>query len=442
MHGSNALEESADDVVSPPSGVRARGVIPIKQASAFPFMPSEYAARRWERVEVILKVSERCHLNCRYCYFFNGGDESFLRHAPLISEQAVREIAAFLRRTAVESGVKAMQIDLHGGEPTLLKKQRFDAMCSVFRAELEPVTRLKFALQTSATLLDPEWIALFSKHDIQVGVSIDGPKEFHDDNRLDHQGRGSYDDAVRGLRLLQEAHASGALRGAPGIICVANPYHDARRTLNHLVDDLGVKGIHFVFPLRSWDAHDPQELEAFVPYMVDMFDAWAERGDKTVSVRFLDSFFSLLLGGSAGVELFRRTLDDQIAITITSDGEVVGADDERVATYAFDNGYMASHTASLSQLLETPPMQRYRRELELRSPECGECCWGNICNGGMPLAGATQRHSARDAFANRSVFCEGIKALLVRMARYAMSRGVEFARIEQVLVQAAGTSDK
>lgn len=432
MQAAHAVNESdKQQGVADPS---RRSIIPIARTKLVPALPSEYTIRQWDRVEVILKVSERCHLNCRYCYFFNGGDESFLRHAPLISEQTVREIAGFLARTARESGIKVMQIDLHGGEPTLLKKHRFDALCTILRDELEPVTRVGLAVQTSATLLDQEWVDLFAKHNIQVGVSIDGPREFHDDNRLDHQGRGSYDAAVRGLRLLQAGHASGVLRGAPGIICVANPYHAARTTLNHLVDDLGVKGMHFVFPLRSWDQHDQAELDAFVPYMVEMFEAWAERGDRSVSVRFLDSFFTLLLGGEAGVQLFRQTLGAQTAFTITSDGEIVGADDERVADYAFDNGFMASQALSLSQVMATAPMQRYQQELALRAPECAACCWGNICSGGMPLAGATQRHSVRAAFANRSVFCEGIKALLVRMTRYAMTRGVSFAQIEQVLV--------
>jgi uncharacterized protein len=347
----------------------------------------------------------------------------------------VQDVAVFLARSAVESGLKSMQVDLHGGEPTLMKKPRFDAMCATLRREIGAVTRLDIALQTSATLLDDEWIEIFARHEVQVGVSIDGPREFHDAYRRDHQGRGSYDDAVAGLRLLQAAHADGRMKFPPGIICVANPQHDGRRTLNHLVDDLGVKGLHFVFPLRTWDEHDPVELDGFVHYMVDMFDAWVERGDRSVSVRYLESFFSLLLGGSKGIEFYEATLPRQIAMTITSDGEVVGADDERVAGYAFDNGFMVSQARTVSQVMATPQMQKYTREVAQRSAECASCCWGKVCKGGVPLAGATQRHSTRNEFANRSVFCEGIKALLVRMTRHAMSKGVKFEQIEEVLVR-------
>ena len=33
-------------------------------------------------VEVILKTAERCNLNCSYCYFFHGGDDSYKKHPP------------------------------------------------------------------------------------------------------------------------------------------------------------------------------------------------------------------------------------------------------------------------------------------------------------------------------------------------------------------------
>jgi hypothetical protein len=53
----------------------------------------------------------------------------------------------------------------------------------------------------------------------------------------------------------------------------------------------------------------------------------------------------------------------------------------------------------------------------------------------VPLAGATHPPTTKDGSANKSVFCEGIKALLVRMTRHAMSNGIKFEQIEEVLVR-------
>jgi hypothetical protein len=36
-------------------------------------------------VEVVLKVAERCNIDCTYCYMFNKGDESFRRKPKQLS---------------------------------------------------------------------------------------------------------------------------------------------------------------------------------------------------------------------------------------------------------------------------------------------------------------------------------------------------------------------
>jgi uncharacterized protein len=38
---------------------------------------------------IILKTVERCNLNCKYCYFFNGGDESYKKHPAFISKNVI-----------------------------------------------------------------------------------------------------------------------------------------------------------------------------------------------------------------------------------------------------------------------------------------------------------------------------------------------------------------
>ena len=84
----------------------------------------------------------------------------------------------------------------------MLKKQRFDEMCTLFEDHLEGVVNLKFLIQTNAMLIDQEWVDIFVKHDIGVGVSLDGPMNINDENRIDHQGRGTYEITIAGWRLV------------------------------------------------------------------------------------------------------------------------------------------------------------------------------------------------------------------------------------------------
>ncbi len=59
-------------------------------------------ADQWRKVEVVLKLAAVCNLDCDYCYFFHGGDNSFEEHPNFISAKTVHEVTAFLARTARE----------------------------------------------------------------------------------------------------------------------------------------------------------------------------------------------------------------------------------------------------------------------------------------------------------------------------------------------------
>src|SRR5260370_22884886 len=90
-----------------------------------------------------------------------------------------------------------------------------------------------------------------------VGVSIDGSRELHDRHRRDHRGRGSYDKAVRGLKLLQEAVAQHRLRsaGVMGVIA-AGDEGEGEQNLRHLVQQLGAAHPALNVPRGGWDNAD------------------------------------------------------------------------------------------------------------------------------------------------------------------------------------------
>jgi uncharacterized protein len=62
---------------------------------------------------------------------------------------------------------------------------------------------VQHCFQTNATLLTQDWCDYFKAHKADVSVSIDGPLRFHDANRVTRSGRGTFERAMRGVRLLQ-----------------------------------------------------------------------------------------------------------------------------------------------------------------------------------------------------------------------------------------------
>lgn len=118
----------------------------------------------------VLKTVERCNINCTYCYFFNDLDKSYLKHPKYISFETLLQISEFLMRGVQDLNIENVVIIFHGGEPLMQKKTQFDTMCKLFNDTLGNITRLSMSIQTNALLVDEDWIALFEKYDINIGV--------------------------------------------------------------------------------------------------------------------------------------------------------------------------------------------------------------------------------------------------------------------------------
>lgn len=116
------------------------------------------------------------------------------------------------------------------------------------------ITLVSNSMQTNATLVTQQWINLLNKYHINIGVSIDGTKDYHDKYRIDHRGNGSYAAVTRGIKLLQ-----GSLNSEPGCLTVINPDCDGKVVYDHLVKDLGFRSLDFLLPDNTHDNLSPHD---------------------------------------------------------------------------------------------------------------------------------------------------------------------------------------
>ena len=144
---------------------------------------------------MIKPVSSACNLHCTYCYY--AGKKDFLNVAPSIMPYEVLE--TFTRQNIAMHGKNAViEFAWHGGEP-LLAGINFFREALKLQNKYGAGRKILNTLQTNAVLLNDEFCVFFKENNFLLGVSIDGPKDFHDACR-----ENSFDGTMRGIRLLKK----------------------------------------------------------------------------------------------------------------------------------------------------------------------------------------------------------------------------------------------
>ena len=372
------------------------------------------------QLEIVFKLTERCNLDCDYCYFFYGGDTSWKQHPPTASLDVFREVVRFAVDASREYGIRHIAIIFHGGEPLLIKKTLFADMCRVLRAHEHTNLRFDIRLQTNATLIDDEWIALFIEHRVKVGVSLDGPRDINDVHRLDKAGKSSYDATVRGLTALQAAAGTGKLR-PPGAICVADGAIDGARVYRHFVDELKLKSISLLTPDFTHDtAPSPDAIAGVTKFLVDALLEWLRDDDASIRVRLFSEVLEVLLDDERAQRARRRHQDVRHIISVSSNGDLAPEDTLRTAHPQFSFTGLNVRTHGLGDVLSSPVWAQLTDASQVVPERCTGCEWWVCCKGGRWI----NRYSSKNGFRNPSVYCNALQEIYSTIGASLMRSGV------------------
>jgi len=364
---------------------------------------------------VVLKTVERCNIDCTYCYMFNMGDETYLKRPIYIKKKTIVAVAKFLQEACLALHIDHLVLELHGGEPLMQNKQEFDEMCGYFQNELSDLVEFEIVMQTNAMLLDDDWLRLARKYHIGFGTSIDGPKEYHDKNRIDKRGKGTYDRVVEKLKYAQNSEIMAGFSHKVGVLCVINPLFDARKIYRHFVDDLNLTYFDFLTPYCTYHNELEYTAEDYGKFLCNLFDEWIKDNNPKIEIRFFRSILNNFFGKNSliyGVGPANST--DIPLISIATDGELTPTDEMRAINRGIIYTGKTVFNTTLKKFFQEDIFLKIHSAQTHLPKICESCCWSRVCAGGAIV----NRYHELNDFDNPSIFCEGLKILYRKIASY------------------------
>lgn len=145
--------------------------------------------------ELELMLTNRCNLACRYCF-----ERQIDRSREMRFETAARAVDLLVTYSAV--GAK-LSVVLFGGEPLLAFPLIRELIPYARQRASSSDRQISFSTTTNTTLLDEEHADFLVANNVAILMSVDGMRESHDLNRIDHAGRGSFAKCERAIRILR-----------------------------------------------------------------------------------------------------------------------------------------------------------------------------------------------------------------------------------------------
>ncbi len=265
---------------------------------------------------VYLNPTERCNLNCSYCYLpeemrRNGRD---MQSRDLL--RALEKLKAYFNRSLPPEATP--QLIFHGSEPLLAKEAVFDAI-ERYSGDFH------FGIQTNGTLLDDESIAFLKRHEVGVGLSLDGPRALVSDRIRKNWGNQGVFDRVHEVLY--------KLKDYPALNVITTVTRENVYDLEDMVDfyhELGV-GVVMMNPVRctrqgGTDLKPDNQVLAreFIRALERSYQLYQKTGRKLVIANFANALAGII--GPTG----RRLMCDispcgggRCFFAVASDGQAV-----------------------------------------------------------------------------------------------------------------------
>lgn len=369
-------------------------------------------------VYVMLKpVGSVCNLACEYCYYLEKGGLYPQVKNHIMTEELLEK---FIREYMESQTMPQVLFTWHGGE-TLMRPINFYKKALELQKKYAGGRQIDNCIQTNGTLLNDDWCRFFKDNNFLVGVSIDGPQEFHDEYRRNRQGLPSWVKVMKGIDLLKKHHVEY------NAMAVVNDYNaDYPLEFYNFFKEIECRYIQFapiverILPdghLSPLTSHLSPKLAQFSVdavkwgnFLCAIFDEWVKADVGTYYIQLFDSTLANWVGEQPGVCTLARTCGH--AGVMEFNGDVYACDHFVFPEYKLGNIY----TKTLTEMMYSPEQLAFGADKYDKLPtQCKECEFLFACNGECPKNRFLHTASGEPGL---NYLCKGYKHFYSHVAPY------------------------
>lgn len=333
-----------------------------------------------------------CNLACKYCYYLEKNNLYKARQPDkrfILTDELLEK---FIEMYIESQTTPQVLFCWHGGE-SLMRPLSFYKKVVELQKKYARGRIIDNTIQTNGTLLNDEWCRFFKDNNWLVGVSIDGPQEFHDEYRKNKIGAPSFRKVMQGIDLLKKHGVEW------NALAVVNDFNgDYPLDFYHFFKEIECKYIQFtpiverIIPRKDGrylaSPMDAQNIpladfsvspEQWGNFLCTIFDEWVRNDVGEYFVQIFDATLANWIGEQPGVCSMARTCGH--AGVMEYNGDVYSCDHFVFPEYKLGN--IRTHT--LIEMMFSERQQKFGNDKFDKLPsQCRNCKYLFACNGECP----------------------------------------------------------
>ena len=339
---------------------------------------------------VMLKpAGAHCNLACKYCYYLEKNNLYQNSHRHLMSDEMLEQ---FTREYIEAQTMPQVLFTWHGGEP-LMRSIDFYKKALALQKKYAHGKQIDNVIQTNGTLLTDEWCEFFAQNHWLVGISIDGPQEYHDHYRVTPAGKPSWEKVMQGIQLLKKHRVEW---NAMAVVNAYNAEHPLE--FYHFFRDNGCQYLQFTPIVERLTEHedgrtlaslaDDREIpladasvtpQQWGNFLCTIFDDWVRHDVGKTFVEIFDCTLANWMGVLPGICAYSKECGH--AGVMEHNGDVYSCDHFVFPEYKLGN----IRDQSLIDMLYGEKQQAFSRLKHTSLPrQCKECDMEFACHGECP----------------------------------------------------------